>query len=126
MPSPPDIDKPFASTEERNAARVDFLRLGAFIEHVLAASEGASPEAWLSSQLARPLRGFQESPQNRLQRYRSVFAEELEALKGAIHNERLQPLDDASLRAGRYLAQRLLASLLDCTTTELQARLPSA
>lgn len=124
MPSPPDIDKPFASTEERRAARTDFLRLGALIEHVLAVSEGAPSQAWLSIQLASPLRGFQESPADRLQRYRSIFAEELEALGDAIDNERRLPLNDASLRAGRYLAQRLLASLLDCTTAELEDRLP--
>ena len=34
-------------------------------------------------------------------------------------------LDDASLRAARYLARRLLAALLDCPPGEVPQRLPT-
>ena len=124
MLSPPEVAKPFASTTERAAARAEFVRLGRLVEQVVAAADGSPLPAWLETELARPLPGSRERPGVRLQRYRSVFAEELTALQEALVAERLRALDDATLRTGRYLAQRLLASLLDCSLEQLRSRLP--
>lgn len=125
MLTPPDVGTPIASTGERAAARADFLRLAQLVEQVVAATDGSSLPAWLKAEVAKPLRGFQGRPEERLQRYRAIFAEELDALQEALVAERLGPLDDLALRMGRYLAQRLLASLLDCSTDKLSIRLPS-
>lgn len=121
---PPDIDKPFASANERAEARADFVQLGELVQQVVSATEGVTP-AWLGMELAKPLRGVRESPQDRLNRYGVIFAEELSTLKEALARERQRELGDASLRAARYLAQRLLASLFDCPVGELHDRLPS-
>jgi hypothetical protein len=124
MPNPPEIDKPFASSDERRAANADFIWLGELVQQVISAPQDAMP-AWLAAELAKPMRGINESKQIRLERYRLVFAEELAALWDAVTSERQRGLDDASLRAALYLAQRLLASLLDCPIGELRERLPS-
>jgi|BarGraNGADG00212_1021973.scaffolds.fasta_scaffold10162_3 hypothetical protein len=126
MPSPPDIEKPFASAKERREAHAEFVRLAELARQIVLAADGAvTPPAWLATELTKPLRGFQEPPEIRLQRYRSLFAEELEALGEALSTERERPLDDASLRTARYLAQRLLASLLDSPVGDLGDRLPN-
>ena len=125
MPSPPDVAKPFASKDERAAAHADLVLLGELVQHVVSAADGAAPQAWLAAELAKPLRGVDESPRDRLNRYRVIFAEELATLSDAVASERQRPLGDASLRAGRYLAQRLLASLLDCPVGDLHERLPN-
>ena len=79
MPSPPEITKPFANPTERDMARETFLRLGVLLEDVMTAASGGPIPTWLKGELGKPLRGFREPPQDRLDRYRIVFAEEIQA-----------------------------------------------
>jgi hypothetical protein len=125
MPSPPEIAKPFANPMERDTARADFRQFGGLLESVMTAASGGPIPTWLNAELSKPLRGFRESPQDRLNRYRIVFAEELQAAAEALEAERQNQLDDSLLRAANYLAQRLLASLLDCGLDEVAARAAS-
>jgi hypothetical protein len=122
MPSPPEISKPFANSTERDTARATFLQLGGLLENVLTAASGGPIPTWLNAELSKPLR---EPPQDRLGRYRIVFAEELQAAADALEAERQNRLDDSALRAANYLAQRLLASLLDCAIDEVATRTAS-
>lgn len=122
MPSPPEITKPFANSTERDAARATFLQLGGLLEDVMTAGRGGPIPPWLNAELSKPLRGFREAPQDRLDRYRIVFAEELQAAADALEVERQNRLDDSALRAASYLVQRLLASLLDCGIDEVAGR----
>lgn len=122
MPSPPEITKPFANSTERATARATFLQLGGLLEDVMAAGRGGPIPTWLTAELSKPLRGFREAPQNRLDRYRIVFADELQAAADALEAERHNRLDDSALRAANYLVQRLLASLLDCAIDEVATR----
>ncbi|MHB8450868.1 MAG: hypothetical protein ACYDAQ_10540 [Mycobacteriales bacterium] len=122
MPSPPEITKPFANPMERDTARAAFLQLGGLLEDVMTAASGGPITIWLNAELSKPLRGLREPPQDRLNRYRIVFAEELQAAADALEAERQNRLDDSALRAANYLAQRLLASLLDCGLDEVATR----
>lgn len=122
MPKPPELGKPFANATERAQARSNFLRLGSLLEQVTAAASGSPIPTWLDAELSKPLRGFREPPERRLNRYHAVFADELHALTDALDAQRRNRLDDSALRAANYLAQRLLASLLDCRIDELPAR----
>ena len=125
MPSPPEIAKPFANPMERDTTRATFVRLGGLLEDVMSAAGGGPIPLWLNAELSKPLRGFRESPQDRLNRYRIVFAEELQTAAEALEAERQNQLDDSALRAANYLVQRLLASLLDCGLDEVAARAAS-
>lgn len=122
MPSALEITKPFANSTERATARATFLQLGGLLEDVMAAASAGPIPTWLTAELSKPLRGFREAPQDRLDRYRIVFAEELQAATDALEAERHNRLDDSALRAASYLAQRLLASLLDCGIDEVATR----
>lgn len=122
MPSPAEITKPFANSTERATARATFLQLGGLLEDVMTAANAGPIPTWLAAELSKPLRGFREPPQDRLDRYRIVFAEELQAAADALEAERQNRLDDSALRAASYLVQRLLASLLDCGIDEVATR----
>lgn len=127
MLTPPELNQPFPSPAERAAAHAELQRLGEFLREVVAAADGSAPvPGWLAAELARPLRGRTESARARLGRYRTVFSDELQALDDALSNDTDKPLDDDSLRAGGYLARRLLASLLDCPASEVSQRLPAS
>ncbi len=125
MPNPPEIDRPFAGSDERAAAHAEFVRLGEIVRQVLSAADAAVFPAWLTGELEKPTRGVERPAVDRLNRYRVIFAEELATLTDAVNRERQRPLDDFSLHAGLYLAERLLASLLGCPIGELQEHLPS-
>ncbi|HVB41133.1 MAG TPA: hypothetical protein VNF47_00325 [Streptosporangiaceae bacterium] len=126
MPTPPELNEEFRSQAERTAAQAELRRLGYHLREVMTAADGAgSVPPWLTDELRKPLRGHVESPGERLARYRNVFADELQALDDALVSADNNQLDDYSLRAARYLARRLLATLLDCPSSEVTHRLPA-
>jgi len=126
MPTPPELEGDFRSPAERAAARAELRRLGHFLRDVIAAARGAAvTPPWLTAELGKPLRGHVESPDERLARYYTVFGDELLALEDALSVEEDNHLDDESLRAARYLARRLLATLLDCPAGEVSQHLPA-
>jgi hypothetical protein len=95
------------------------------LREVIASADGAAPvPGWLAAELRNPLRGHREPPDERLARYRNVFGDELQAIKDTLSSGDESRLDDESLRAARYLARRLLATLLDCPPSEVSQRLP--
>ncbi len=126
MPIPPELNEEFRSQAERMAAQAELRRLGYHLREVIDAADGfrVAP-AWLTAELSKPLRGHVESADERLARYRNVFADELQALSDALSSADDDALDDDSLRAARYLARRLLATLLDCSASEVSDRIPS-
>jgi hypothetical protein len=126
MRTPPELSQQFSSPADRAAAQAELQRLGGFLGEVVAAARGAAPiHGWLAAELRKPLRGHRESPDERLARYRTVFGDELQALDDVLSSGTENRLDDDSLRAARYLARRLLATLLDCPAGEVSQRLPS-
>lgn len=125
MLTPPELHQQFSSPAERAAARAELRRLGEFLRAVGAAASGTVPVPdWLAAELQRPLR-HSEPPGERLARYQALFGDELQALDDALAIESENRLDDDSLRAARYLARRLLATLLDCLPSEISQRLPA-
>jgi hypothetical protein len=126
MLTPPELNQQFSSPAERAAAQAELQRLGEFLREVVAAASGMAPvPGWLAAELQRPLRGHGEPPGERLTRYRTVFGDELQALDDVLSSETENRLDDDSLRAARYLARPLLATLLDCPPIEVSQRLPA-
>src|SRR5260370_18703747 len=126
MATAPELNEEFRSQAERAAARAELRRLGYHLREVMAAADGAGAvPAWLTAELRKPLRGHIESADERLARYRSVFAYEVQALNEALVTADHNQLDDYSLRAARHLARRLLATLLDCPSSEVTHRLPA-
>jgi hypothetical protein len=126
MLTPPELNQQFSSPAERVATQAEVHRLGEFLREVVAAADGTAPSpGWLAAELQRPLRGHSEPPGERLARYLTVFSDELQALDDVISSEPENRLDDDSLRAARYLARRLLATLLDCPPSEVSQRLPA-
>jgi hypothetical protein len=126
MLTPPELNQQFSSPAERAAARAELQRLGEFLREVIAAASGAAPvPGWLAAELQKPLRGHREPPGERLARYHNVFSDELQAIDDALSSGSEIRLDDASLRAARYLARHLLATLLDCPPSEVSQRLPA-
>lgn len=123
MPTPPEIEKPFATPDERRAAHAEFIRLGELVQQINSLPDEVPSPAWLAAQLDAPLLGIQESVPDRLKRFRELFTDEMAAVGEAVDSERHRALDDASLRAALYLARRLLASLIDCPIAELRDRL---
>ena len=126
MLTPPELNQQFSSPAERAAAQDELQWLGEFLREVVAAASGTAPvPGWLAAELQRPLQGQSEPPGERLARYHTVFGDELHALDDALSSETENRLDDDSLRAARYLARRLLATLLDCPPSEVSQRLPA-
>lgn len=126
MLTPPELNQQFSSPAERAAAQAELQRLGEFLREVVAAASGTAPvPGWLAAELQRPLHGHSEPPAERLARYHTVFGDELHALDDVLSSETENRLDDDSLRAARYLARRLLATLLDCPPSEVSHRLPA-
>ena len=124
MLTPPELNQQFSSPAERAAAQAELQRLGGFLREVVAAASGTAPiPSWLAAELQRPFHGHSESPGERLARYHTVFGDELHALDDVLSSETENRLDDHSLRAARYLARRLLATLLDCPPSEVSQRL---
>lgn len=126
MLTPPELNQQFSSPAERAAAQAELRRLGKFLREVIAAASGAAPvPGWLAAELQKPLRGHREPPDERLARYYNVFGDELQAIDDVLSSGSEIRLDDDSLRAARYLARRLLATLLDCPPSEVSQRLPA-
>ncbi|HUY51260.1 MAG TPA: hypothetical protein VMV92_37075 [Streptosporangiaceae bacterium] len=126
MLTPSELNQQFSSPADRAAAQAELQRLGAFLREVVAAASGTAPvPGWLAAELQKPLRGHREPPGERLARYHTVFRDELQAIDDTLSSESQNRLDDDSLRAARYLARRLLATLLDCPPREVSQRLPA-
>ncbi len=126
MPTPPELSEEFRSQAERTAARAELRRLGYHLREVMAAADGVGTvPPWLTAELRKPIRGHLEPADERLARYRNVFADELQALDDPLVRADNNQLDDYSLRAARYLARRLLSTLLDCPSSEVVHRLPT-
>jgi len=126
MPTPPELNQQFSSPAERAAAQAELQRLGEFLREIITAASGTAPvPGWLAAELRKPLRGHREPPGQWLARYHNVFSDELQAIDDTLSGGSENRLDDDSLRAARYLARRLLATLLDCPPSEVSQRLPA-
>lgn len=115
MPSPPEIIKPFANSTERATARATFLRLGGLLEEVMTAESAGPLPTWLTAELSKPLRGFREAPQDRLDRYASSSQRSFKQ-----RQRRSKPSGTIASMTPRYARQATLfsASWRPCLTAE--------
>lgn len=90
MPTPPEIEKPFATPDERRAAHAEFIRLGELVQQINSLPDEVPSPAWLAAQLDAPLLGIQESVPDRLKRFRELFTDEMAAV-GEAGRQRATP-----------------------------------
>jgi hypothetical protein len=110
---PPDLARPFRDEAERGAARNLLARrddmLRAIEELASTPAEKWSPDDYAA--FPATTNGVPDPAPQRLVRWRSIFAEELDEVRELAN--RRPPLDDAQLRRALYYAGRLLATVTD-------------
>ena len=118
----PDLTKPY-SARERAYATVVLLSYWHLIEQLMTLVD-VQPDHWsagMRSLFPESVPGGpHEHPQQRLERWFAVYAEEIKILR-TIRNQMVHLVDvsDADLRGANYLARVILATLFGVLPTEV-------
>lgn len=108
---PHDLHEPFAGPTARADALQQFFDLCDRLEE-LERLAGLSADRWVPEETGRfpwELSGHSEHPAERLARWRSLFASELDQVRATRNAAVHARVSDAELRTATYLAGRLLA-----------------
>lgn len=116
---PPDLTRPFDRREERAAARNLLVQRETMLRSL---QELAAKPAhdWTASEFAAfppTTNGVLDPPPDRLARWASIFAEEIEELHRLAQGHR--PRSDVELRQAIYLAGKLIATVTDVALADV-------
>lgn len=122
---PPDLSRPYGTEEERIVDRDALLFYWFAIERLIRLAEQPTSE-WSSDQLGLFPRsvpgGPPEPPQHRLQRWLTVYGDEIRTVRD-LRNRMLHlgPVADSEIRGALYLARNVVASAVGALPSEAES-----
>lgn len=120
---PPDLGKPYSTEAERAADRERLLAYWYGVDSLVQLA-GRPAARWSPEQLQLfESRDSQEHPAHRLQRWRSLYEEEISAIRDVrnrlVHTGRIS---DPELRGATWLARSIISTALGILPGEVEPR----
>lgn len=120
---PPDLGKPYSTEAERAADRERLLAYWYGVDSLVQLA-GRSASRWSPEQLELfQSSGSQEDPARRLQRWRSLYEEEVSAIRDVrnrlVHTGRVT---DPELRGATWLARSIISTAMGVLPSEIEPR----
>jgi hypothetical protein len=122
---PPDLSQPYGAESERLADRDALLFYWYAIERLIRLAE-QPPGEWSSDQLSLFPRsvpgGPPEPPQQRLQRWLTLYGDEVRTIRD-LRNRLLHlgPVADSEIRGALYLARNIVASAVGAMPSDAES-----
>jgi hypothetical protein len=119
----PDLNQPYRTPREREEAREVIVSSWRLIELLMRLAD-FSPDQWTADRVrllpGSPAGNIREHPSQRLDRWLSLYSEEIQVVRAArnliVHAE---DLDDPQLRGTEQIARVILATLFDKLPSEI-------